>query len=202
MAQTPTTRATPEDLEDHLSFEVDWLVFTARNQRHQRSKNAVVFQNNAMLNARNLLEFTQPSNRSGEGPKNGWWICDFGGTEPPHGLPQFEAWQEFINAKVTHLGERRLDDGIEWPQTGPVVLRHVELAHFCLDRIDEFAPDETHPYGKVMHRLVTLGKRYLDGDDSALDELDRIVARRSVITGSTSTSDMAIQVSNGRLSEA
>ena len=103
-------------------------MFTARNQRHQ------VFQNNAMLNARNLLEFTQPSNRSGEGPKNGWWICDFGGTEPPHGLPQFEAWQEFIN---TNDASMTVSSG-----RGPVVLRHV--GDFCLDRIDEFA-NKTHP---------------------------------------------------------
>lgn len=172
MATPPVPAAsTTRGLEIHLAFEVDWLVYAAVSFRDIRNKDAVIFQNSVFLNARNLLEFTKPYQ-----PRNGWWICQFAGATPTTST-EFENWNEFINANVTHLGERRLAT-LPWPIQERAERRLIILAHFCLDRIASFAPDVANPNGEVMGRVVTLGRTYLDeGDNGALDALDALTVR-------------------------
>jgi hypothetical protein len=150
-------------LEIHLANDVHWLVYAAVRFSYIRDRNTgVVFQNSAFVNARSLLEFTKPWN-----PHFGWSMHDdFGGIEPSMSA-QFADWNDFINAKVAHLGDGRLDD-ISWPlpEADQDECRLILLAQFCLGRIVEFAPDAADPYGEVIRRIAKLGLDYLDGPES------------------------------------
>jgi hypothetical protein len=65
-------------LQNHLAYEVHWLVHAAVRFRRVHGRDRVAFQDSAFLHARNLLEFTGPGR-----PKHGWWIHDMGGAVPP-----------------------------------------------------------------------------------------------------------------------
>jgi hypothetical protein len=68
---------------------------------------------------------------------------------------------KFINANVSHLGERRAQ-GIQWP-SGDVHGRLIELAQYALERIKSLLPQGSNDERvAVMNALADLGLSYLD----------------------------------------
>src|SRR5437016_14676860 len=94
--------STPRDLEIHLAYEVDWLVYSARRFATARSKEAVAFQDSVFVHARNLLEFTKASK-----PAHGWWIADHGPGPRPRASARHPDLTRFPTANVTHPGPTR-----------------------------------------------------------------------------------------------
>src|SRR4051812_14335059 len=93
---------TADELREHLAYEVHYLVLAARRFPRIEGVDAAFYQDSALLHSRNLLEFTKPLDR----PGNGWWIADVGG-DTPTAEATHRAWVKFINANVSHLGQRR-----------------------------------------------------------------------------------------------
>lgn len=176
---TPPTPVPTAELQKHLAYEVDWLVFAARRFRETGGKDAVLVQDSAFVHARNLLEFTKPPDpdprKKDKGPSNGWWISrEFHGDEPTDTDPsEFKPWWKFINANVTHLSKNRSRDvpcPAPWDKE-----RLVVMARFALDRIETFAPDASGEYGEVIRRIVRDGKLYLaTGNIAPLRRLDKL----------------------------
>ena len=92
---------TPCQLREHLAYEVHYLVLSAVRFTGITTAEKTVYQDSSLLHARNLLEFTNPGQRT----NNGWWIGNVGGLKPPDNDTTHTAWRKFINAKVSHLGE-------------------------------------------------------------------------------------------------
>lgn len=162
---------TPRDLEIHLAYEVDWLVYAAKRFSFATSKDAVSFQDSVFVHARNLLEFTKPTK-----PSFGWWIADHGtGGKKPEKGTKYSELTDFLNANVAHLGANR-EVAVRWPLREKSPTRHIALARICLDRVRAYAPPDSDTYGKVMHRIVDLGRAYLDGEE-ALAKLDALTVQ-------------------------
>lgn len=121
-----------------------------------KSKDKVIVQDSALMQARNLLEFTKPGDR----PRRGWWIEDLGAPIPA-ATPAYEDWVRFINAKVTHLGEERLT-GPSWPVPEGDE-RLIAMSRFALERIRSGLPTaSTDPHVAVLLEVTRLGLEYLD----------------------------------------
>jgi hypothetical protein len=162
---------TPRNLEIHLAYEVDWLVYAAKRFSLASGKDAVTFQDSVFVHARNLLEFTKPTK-----PSFAWWIADHGqGGNKPTGGAKYTGLTDYLNANVTHLGTNR-EAAVKWPLQKKGPGSHIALARICLDRVDAYAPPDTDKYGEVMRRIVQLGRAYLDGDE-ALAKLDALTVK-------------------------
>lgn len=145
----------PEELQEHLAYEVHYLVWASVRFRDVRGKDKAIFQDSALMHARNLLEFSKPTK-----PRFGWWIVDVGGPTP-QATDDYKAWNDFINANVTHLGDGRLRS-VSWPVPKDDE-RLVVLSRFALDRIrDGLAPTSTDPLVAVLLEVTRLGLDYLD----------------------------------------
>ena len=64
----------PDELRKHLAYEVHYLVLAAVRFTEISGRDGTLYQDSALLHARNLLEFTKPGQR----PRYGWWIKDVG----------------------------------------------------------------------------------------------------------------------------
>src|SRR5712691_7134914 len=111
-----------DELREHLAYEIHYLVLATVRFPEVRGREATIYQDGALMHARNLLEFTQPKRRKGT-----WWIVDVGGSTPPKN-PTYTGWTDFINTGATHLGPRRLK-GSNWP-VDKNDARLTELARF------------------------------------------------------------------------
>lgn len=145
---------TPDELRKHLAYEVHYLVLAAVGFPEVTGVHQGVYQDSALIHARNLLEFTNPR----KSPRFGWWIADVGGQCPPADV-EHEKWQRFINANVSHLGAERTQSR-EWPIPKDDQ-RLITLAQYVLRRV------RTHSQGStdcaaVMQSLAQFGLDYLD----------------------------------------
>lgn len=153
-------------LREHLAYEIHYLLLAASQFPEIGGRDATIYQDSALLHGRNLLELTKPPRR----PGNGWWIPDVGG-ETPTPDATHKGWVKFINANVSHLGERR-GQGIQWP-SGDVHGRLIELAQYALERIKSLLPQGSNDERiVVMNALADLGLSYLD--DRAESTLSQI----------------------------
>lgn len=113
-----------------------------------------MFQDSVLMHARNLLEFTRPIK-----PRWGWWIVNMGAPTPVR-TSSYDRWVDFINAKVTHLGEGRLRRP-PWPVPEDDE-RLVTLSKFVLKRIQHRLPTgRKHVHAAAMRRVAQLGLDYL-----------------------------------------
>jgi hypothetical protein len=152
-------RPTADELREHLAYEVHLLVWAAIRFRTTKSKDKMIFQDSALMHARNLLEFTKPTK-----PRFGWWIVDVGGPEPQD-TDDYRAWNDFINANVTHLGDGRLRS-VPWPVAKDEE-RLVNLSTFALKRIrDGLDPTSADPHIAVLLEVARLGLDYLNDPSS------------------------------------
>jgi hypothetical protein len=144
---------TPSDLQNHLAFEVHWLVYAAVRFRDVGGSDRVAFQDSALLHARNLLELTGPGR-----PKHGWRAIDFGG---PAQSPdeQWKGWSALINSKVAHLGEGRLE-APPWPVPEDDE-RCVAMSNYLLHRLITVAAGCRDPFSTIAAMIATLGRQYL-----------------------------------------
>jgi hypothetical protein len=160
---------TADQLQDHLAYEVHYLVWSAVGFRNARGKDKVAFQDSALMHARNLLEFTKPKR-----PRFGWWIVDVG-APTPKSTDEYDQWNEFINSKVTHLGDGRLRD-TSWPV--PKDGTEVEAAaRYALARVCDGLPEATgDPRMSALLEVSQLGVAYLDNPATAtIDALADLV---------------------------
>lgn len=152
-------------LRKHLAYEVHYLLLAACRFPQIDGREAAVYQDSALLHARNLLEFTKPTQ-----PSNGLWIAELGGNTPTSDS-RHRVWLKFINARVTHMGPDRLTDR-PWPDED-VAGRLNELAKYALTRIANSLPQtDTAMRVAVMRELANLGLEYLAArDESKLDQI-------------------------------
>lgn len=145
-------------MRKHLAYEVHYLVLSACRFPEIDGREAGIYQESALLHARNLLEFTKPATRPTH--SDTWWIPDVGG-HTPTAEDSHREWIEFINAKVSHLGNRRETD-IDWPDP-EVHTRLIDLAGYGLKRIKRLLPKGINDMRvKVVWALADLGLSYLD----------------------------------------
>jgi hypothetical protein len=143
------------EFQNHLAFEVHWLVYAGARFRHAGGRDRVALQDSALLHARNLLEFTGPGR-----PSYGWWIVDLGGSKQSADAT-WRGWSDLINSKVTHLGEGRLKAP---PPPWPVPEddeRCIELSGYLLRRLRTAATGRTDPRMTIVRQIATLGHGYL-----------------------------------------
>lgn len=143
-----------QSLQNHLAYEVHWLVHSAVRFRDVRGKDRVAFQDSAFLHARNLLEFTGPGR-----PSHGWSIGDLGGTAQLTDAA-WRGWSDLINSKVTHLGEGRLK-APPWPVREDDV-RCIEMSRYFLQRLGTAANGSADPRMKIAGGIAELGLTYLE----------------------------------------
>jgi hypothetical protein len=149
------------EMREHLAYEVHLLVWAAMRFRTAKSKDKMVFQDGVLLHARNLLEFTKPEQR----PRRGWWIVDVGAPMPQK-TKDYDAWNAFINANATHLGDLRLQS-VPWPVAKDEE-RLVELSRFALARVRAGLPASTaDPLISVLLEVTQRGLDYLDDPTAA-----------------------------------
>ncbi len=152
-------------LREHLAYEIHYLLLAACRFPTIQGNEAAVYQDSALLHARNLLEFTKPVM-----PTFGVWISEVGGTRPQQD-DLYWPWVNFINARVTHFGPDRLLD-VDWPDDD-VLGRLANLARLALERIESALPQGSSDMRvAVMGELARLGLAYFDSRDKAV--LDRI----------------------------
>lgn len=155
-------------LQNHLAFEVHWLVYAAVRFRDTEGRDQVVFQDSAFLHARNILELTGPGSSN-----HGWRIHDLGGATQ-RADATWNNWSDLINSKVTHLGDGRLKNPT-WPVTENK-LRCIEMSRYFLERLSKAAAEKKDQRMKVAEEIAKLGLRYLDCPDPAtLEQLAKLV---------------------------
>jgi hypothetical protein len=141
-------------LQNHLGFEVHWLVYAAVRFREVSGADRVALQDSTLLHARNLLELTAPTR-----PNHGWWIVDLGGLHQSADAP-WRAWSALVNSKVTHLGEGRLK-APPWPVPEDDE-RCIEISRYLLKRLSAAASGRTDPRMTIAGQIATLGSQYLE----------------------------------------
>lgn len=154
MAANIKVRPTPDELREHLAYEVHYLIHAAVRFEEATGKDKAAFQDSALIHARNLLDFTHP-----QGPRNGsWWIGHMGGS--PNLDPEHGDWSRLINTNAAHLGPERLRPP-SWPG-GKTSDRLCRMAQFALKRVLDALPG-TVPDSRALiaREIATSGLRYL-----------------------------------------
>ena len=103
------------ELQKHLAYEVDWLVFAARRFREtgaegRRARGTVrSFTLGTCWSSRSRADPNPPPWKKDDGPSNGWWISrEFGGVRPTDTHPsEFKPWSKLIHENVAHLAKER-----------------------------------------------------------------------------------------------
>ena len=155
-----------DELREHLAYEVHYLVLAAVRFAEIDGVHKGVYQDSALVHARNLLEFTNP----GQPTSYSWWIGSVGGLRPPGADSEHEQWRKFINANLSHVGPSRTESR-SWPIPKDDQ-RLITLAQYLLQRISTFSQNDSDPRATIMERLAELGLAYLD--DPTLQDLGPI----------------------------
>jgi hypothetical protein len=156
---------TADALREHLAYEVHYLVLAAVRFTEVAGAEKAVYQDSSLLHARNLLEFTNPGQRT----TYTWWIGDVGGLKPRNDTSHDE-WRDFINANASHLGRSRLE-ARRWPVPKDEQ-RLIGLAKYLLQRVNTFSHNGSDPCASIMEGLSQLGLEYLD--DPSQENLAKI----------------------------
>ena len=157
---------TPDQLREHLAYEVHYLALAAVGYVHINGVEGGVYQDSSLLHARNLLDFTNPGQRT----SHTWWIGDVGGQKPPRSDRTHDDWREFINANATHFGPGRLEARQSpFPDDKQ---RYIDLARYLLKRIATFSENSGNLSASIMQTLAQYGLAYLD--DPSADNLRKL----------------------------
>jgi len=164
------TSPTADQLREHLAYEIHYLVLAAIRFPTIGGREATIYQDSALMHARNLLEFTQPTK-----PKGGaWWIVEVGGSTPPKETA-YKEWTDFINTGAAHLGQRRVK-GSNWP-VDKNNDRLARLSHYALQRICDLLPTKANDDRvEIVLVLTRLGLDYLDSpSEKTLAAIARLI---------------------------
>jgi hypothetical protein len=137
-------------------YEVKWMIWSAAQLPGSEFGVTVALADSAAVHARNLLEFVNPSSRSGA-----FHIEAFAGGRT---TKDWKEWEDFLNNRFTHMGSRE-SRRVGWPAglTNDRSDRLLAMAGAVLDALSYAGQNLETPRLKFAYdELLRRGRLYVD----------------------------------------